>query len=321
LVAVVVVSLALIWLQPRWAGLWAMARGRLGLLAAWGIPALAIAAYAIRPYVDHPRSRASDLTAQTVGPLQVAQHLTLDPHRTYAENSMRWLAWWVGAPAILFAAVAGGLLVRKWLQGKETALLPAGLTGLAVAALVLWRPSITPDHPWADRRFVPVVLPVLVLLAVWLLSRLPLWGKAIGGLAVIVPTILTTAPLAWTRTETGQLAAVSAVCARIPNHAAVLFVDAELAYRWAPVVRDECGVPTAYVITGRPVETTAVQSAVRASGRSALVLLGATAAELVGRDAQHTVALTYPVDDRTLVARPDGLTSERTDIWSAVLNG
>ena len=65
------------------------------------------------------------------------------------------------------------------------------------------------------------------------------------GLAVLVPTVVTTAPLAWTRTENGQLAALHTLCARIPAHSAVLFMDAELAYRWVPAVRDECGVPTA----------------------------------------------------------------------------
>jgi hypothetical protein len=111
------------------------------------------------------------------------------------------------------------------------------------------------------------------------------------------------------------------VCNRIPSGAAVLFVDAELAYRWAPAVRDECAVPTAYAIKGETVDVNAVQTAVRASGRSVLVLLAATQEQLAGRSPEHTVGLTYPVDDRTLVARPKRLGSERADVWSAVLTG
>jgi hypothetical protein len=243
----------------------------------------------------------------------------LDPHRTYAERSLHWIGWWVGLPAILLAAVAGGLLVRRWLQGRDLQLLPVVATGLSVAFLVLWRPSITPDHPWADRRFVPVVLPVLVLLAVWLLARVPLLVRVVGALAVIVPTMATTAPLAWTRTETGQLMALHAVCAGIPDGAAVLFVDAELAYRWAPAVRDECGVPTGYVVKGQHVQIASVQAAVRASGRRSVVLLAATAEELAGDDPRRLVNLTYPVDARTLVARPTRTSSEHTDVWSALL--
>jgi hypothetical protein len=160
---------------------------------------------------------------------------------------------------------------------------------------------------------------MLLLVSTWLLARLPLWLKGFGALAVLVPIVVTTAPLAWTRTETGQLAGLDALCARIPARAAVLFVDAELAYRWAPAVRDECGVPTAYVITGQQADVTQVQSAVRASGRSALVLLAGTPQQLAGRNPVHTVALTYPVDERTLVSRPKGLATERTDVWSALL--
>lgn len=317
-VAVVVAGLVATRLGPR-LHLSNSLRRTLGTVATWAIPAVAVALYTVRPYVEHPHSPANDLTAETVGPLQGAQHLTVDPHRTYAEDSLRWLGWWVGAPAILLAAIAAGLLIRRWLRGKDLPLLPAALTGLAVAALVLWRPSITPDHPWADRRFVPVVLPVMILLATWLLARFPLYARAFGALAVLVPIVVTTVPLAWTRTETGQLAALHAVCRRIPAHAAVLFVDAELAYRWAPAVRDECGVPTAYVIGGRQVDVAQVQSAVRASGRTTLVLLAGAPQQLAGRNPQHTVALTYPVDDRTLVARPQGLSSERTDVWTAIV--
>ncbi|MDX6221740.1 MAG: hypothetical protein QOD91_794 [Frankiales bacterium] len=296
-----------------------------GILAAAAIPLLAVFAYAVRPYVEHPHSPAGDRTAQEVGRLQALSHLPIDPHRTYAEYSLRWMGWWVGVPAILLAAVAAGLIVRRWLAGRDAELLPVVGTGLAVALLVFWRPSITPDHPWADRRFVPIVLPVLVLLVTWLLARVAgdrRWRPAVPvlGLAVLVPTVATTAPLAWTRTETGQLSALHALCARIPASAAVLFVDDGLAARWAPAVRDECGVPTGYVMAAAPVDVSAVAAAVRAHGRS-LVLLGATAAELAGRDPQHTVGLTYPVDERTLTTPPKGTDTERTDVWSALVPG
>ena len=81
------------------------ARQRLGATAVVAVPLIAVLAYAVRPYVDHPHSPASDHTADEVGRLQALAHLTLDPHRTYAEESLRWLGWWVGAPAILLAAV------------------------------------------------------------------------------------------------------------------------------------------------------------------------------------------------------------------------
>ena len=83
-----------------------------------------------------------------------------------------------------------------------------------------------------------------------------------------------------------------------------------------PAVRDECGVPAGYVAAGASVDVAAVQQVVRAHGRS-LVLLGATGAELAGHDPQHTVGLTYRVDQRTLTKAPDGTDTERTDVWTA----
>ena len=300
---------------------WEQARTRLGTVAVVALPVAAVLAYAVRPYVDHPHSPASDHTADEVGRLQALAHLTIDPHRTYAEESLRWLGWWVGPAAILIAAAAAGLILRRWTQGRDGQLLPVIGTGLAVGLLVLWRPSITPDHPWADRRFVPVVLPVLVLLATWAIARAGervRWAVPVLGLAVLVPTVITTAPLAWTRTENGQLAALEGLCQRIPAGSAVLFVDAELAYRWLPAVREECGVPAGYVAAGASVDAAAVQQVVRAHGRS-LVLLGATDAELAGHDPVHAVGLTYRVDQRTLTKVPDGTDTERTDVWAAVL--
>ncbi|BEP14577.1 hypothetical protein acdb102_28880 [Acidothermaceae bacterium B102] len=309
------------WLQER--GTWQRARHRLGVAVAVGVPIVAILGWAVRPYVDHPHSPPGDNTAEEVGRLQALAHLRIDPHRTYAEESLRWMGWWVGAPAILMAALAAGLVARRWLQGRDAALVPVVGTGLAVALLVFWRPSITPDHPWADRRFVPIVLPVLVLLATWLIARAgerARWTAPVLALAVLVPTVATTAPLAWTSTENGQLAALDTLCRRIPSGSAVLFVDADLAYRWVPAVRDECGVPTGYVVAGATVDVAAVEQVVRAHGRS-LVLLGATAAELAGHDPEHTVGLTYRVDQRTLTTVPDGTDTERTDVWSAVVPG
>ena len=55
-----------------------------------------------------------------------------------------------------------------WAKGEE-ATVPVWAGPLLVATgsslLTLWRPGITPDHPWADRRLL-VVLPLVLLLAV-----------------------------------------------------------------------------------------------------------------------------------------------------------
>ncbi len=314
------------WLADRraWQRLSERTRQTIGIAAALVLPMLVLFAWFVRPDLPKPHSLAGDGTAPEVGRLQQLQHLPIDPHRTYAEQSLHWMGWWVGLPAILLAAVGAGLIVRRWLSGRDGALLPLVGLGVSVAALVFWRPSITPDHPWADRRFVPIVLPALVLLATWSIARVAgskRWRLAtpVLALAVLLPTVITTWPLADTRTETGQVAAVNALCAALPEDAAVLFVDTDTAFRWAPAVREECGVPAGFVPAGALGSVVAlgeVRSAAHGQGRT-LYLVGGSADQLSGHAPQHVVDLTYPVDDRNLVAKPSTLDSEHTDVWVA----
>src|SRR5262249_59997675 len=92
--------------------------------------------------------------------------------RTYAEPAMQWVSWYTGpvtlAAAWVVLAVLAARAVRWW-TGDVAIPVPNWLgpaaVGLASTVLTLYRPGITPDHPWADRRLVPVVLPTMVLAA------------------------------------------------------------------------------------------------------------------------------------------------------------
>ena len=95
----------------------------------------------------------------------------MDGTRTYDEWSMHWLAWWLGWLTLAVAVFAATVLVRRILDPARRGDDPVHdwvaplVVVLGTTALTLWRPGISPDHPWADRRFVPVVLPGLLLLA------------------------------------------------------------------------------------------------------------------------------------------------------------
>ena len=49
--------------------------------------------------------------------------------------------------------------------------LPVAIIGWGLFA-VLWQPGTVPDQPWASRRLVPVILPGLIVLAVWVAAWL-----------------------------------------------------------------------------------------------------------------------------------------------------
>jgi hypothetical protein len=166
--------------------------------------------------------------------------------------------------------------------------LPFAIVAWSVVT-VLWEPSVVPWQPLGSHRLVPVVLPGLVLLGVWmsswLLSRASAFGASRGALAVVgaccvlalaLPPLVTTlnpglsnsanssASSGITKlasrvelrgvgasvTYGGSITAASALCAAIGPSASVLVTDASTAATFAPVIRGLCGQPAALVVAG-----------------------------------------------------------------------
>ncbi|MBL8932318.1 MAG: hypothetical protein JNL54_19520 [Kineosporiaceae bacterium] len=243
------------------------------LLAATGVAAVGLV-LASRPLWLVVRQDPNSPSARFVASLQRGQGLPVDGGRMYAEHSLEWVAWYLGWPAVVAAwAVLAVLAARTvgWWAGRSPAsppwLLPA-TAGFASSVLVLYRPGITPDHPWADRRLVTVVFPLMVLAAVvgirwaagWLGSRwpsLPQVGLVLAGAGLLlVPTLWATWPVALLRTERGELAAVEGVCRQLQPGDAVVAVEAtddgraqRSANEWPQVIRGVCGRPSAALLT------------------------------------------------------------------------
>jgi hypothetical protein len=259
--------------------------------------------------------------------IQRANGLPEDGRRLYFEDSLHWVIWYVGLPTVLLATIAAALLVRRLLRdGAPFAwLLPLAVVGWTTVTTLL-RPEITPDHPWAARRLVPIVVPGLILLATYALSRLPAgrWATAAGVLLLVVPPAVTSIGTAFTPVERGEAAAVAAMCARIPENGSVLFVERVTGDRFVQVVRGMCDRPAARVVRA-PGADVAPESEmrrlierVRAAGRVPVVL-GAEAGQVApyGPPAQ-VVALATRQDERSLVEPPNGTWSLRMNVWMSV---
>ena len=273
------------------------------------LPAIALAGLAERPLVQTVRGQADPSMIRAVAALQHLEGLPVDGLRRYYESSGHWVLWYLGAPALLLAcAGAAGLgwrLVATALGGRSAAAADPGaaaaatvparavaLWGLPFAIIawsvvtVLWDPSVVPWQPMASHRLIPVVLPGLVLLAVWLSSWLMARASAFGAarpalvavaaccvLALALPPLVTTlnpgrpsaatspdAPeltsqvslrgAGATATYRGSRAAALALCAAIGPSASVLVTDASTAATFAPVIRGLCGQPAALVVSG-----------------------------------------------------------------------
>lgn len=320
------------------------------LAAAWLPRALVVlvglvgAFLASRPLWQVVRQSAADPGARVVAGLQARQGLPVDGGRTYAEQSVVWLAWWLGPLALVIALAATAVLVHRaasaWVAGRD---LPAWAGPLVIALgstlLTLYRPGITPDHPWADRRLV-VALPTVVLLVVgaaavisrWSTRRLPYAVNVVASIgaaaALLVPTGLATWPHATERVEHGELAAVDRVCAVLRPGDVVLMADSRAANEWPQVLRGYCGVASLSTTSGlrRDHErfraaVAQVDTAVDARG-GRLVLLAADSTqgltELGLTRAVPVVDTTVPEDPRLLEQRPESLVPLPIRVWLAV---
>ena len=273
------------------------------------LPVLVLAGLAVRPYVQVVNGQADPAMARQVAALQRLERLPVDGLRQYYESSLYWVFWYLGVPAVLLAcagtAVLGRRSVRAVLRERSvpsgSALRLWGLPFLIISwsvVTVLWYPAVVPWQPLASHRLVPVVLPGLLLLALWVSSRLTSRASVVGAsraavglvgaccmLALTIPPLVTTLnPGLAAKASVGQyssgvsklasrvrlrgvgasaayggsVSAASALCASIGQSASVLFVDFSTAAAFAPVVRGLCGQPAALMVLGASSEASSV---------------------------------------------------------------
>jgi hypothetical protein len=266
---------------------------------ALALPVVALIGLAIRPYLQTVRGQTDPTLIREVAALQRIAGLPVDGVRQYYEQSFDWVLWYLGVPAVLLACAGAASLGRRLVRAAfewRLSVVAARLWALPLliivwsVATVLWDPAVAPWQPWASHRLVPVVLPGLVLLGVWVSSRLTLRAAVLGAsrltvvlvafccvLALAIPPLVTSlnpglvahasvgryssgvAKFASrvrlrgagaSSTYGGSVAAASALCASIGPGASVVFVNASTAAEFAPTVRGLCDMPAASMAAG-----------------------------------------------------------------------
>ena len=143
-----------------------------------------------------------------------------------------WLEWYLGP--LLVAGGFAGLIWMTWVGLSQTdrGWLPAAGVGFATTLLYLYTPSITPDQPWATRRFVAVSIPLLLLAA----------GLGLAALARLRRP--------WSVALAGVLGAASLVApARVTHHLESTSVGASLATRFDEICAIAHQQPSAILVT------------------------------------------------------------------------
>jgi hypothetical protein len=330
--------------------------------AAVAVPVLVLIVFAVRPYFQTVRSFSDPYVVRYVASLQRLAGLKVDGRRSYYETSLSWVVWYLGIPAVLLACAGAALLGRRLVRGVymwRTSAAAARLWGLTYLVVgwsvvtVLWDPAVIPTQPSAARRLVPVVLPGLVLLALWACCQLKARAMELGArrltswvvgvccvLALAVPAFwssfapsvahskVTFRGAAVSRTGLGSLTAAKSLCSAIGTNASVVFVDAVTADYFAPVVRGMCGQPAAIVLAsgsgsgagsggGSPAVEQVVSSIERAGRRP--VLLGGSASLLssYGATPREAVSLQTREDAQLLTGPPAGTWPFSYTVWMA----
>ena len=323
------------------------------LPAAAAIVTIAVfAGFAVRPLVQTVAGETDPTSIAYVAELQKLAHLPVDGRRQYYEDSLYWVIWYLGVPAVLLGAFGLAALARRCTKALLTWKDPSGaarvwalpaMIAIWVIVTVLWRPAVAPDQPWASRRLVPFVLPGLILGAIWAATWLKDQASQLGRTRItsgivatccvaslVIPTALTTLDLGVTKQSgltahgmafrkigAGELTAVNGLCAAIGPDASVVILDSLTADRFAQVIRGICGTPAAVLTNPTGATTSAVVQGIEGVGRRP-VLLAQQPAELTGYGAPRAVVnLLTTQEAHNLTSPPTRTWGIHYTVWMA----
>lgn len=200
-------------------------------------------------------------TTGSVMSLQRRLGLPVEP-RNYYENSFEWLGWYIGGTLLILAIAGVVAAIYMIINKKRLELLPAALLiGLTSAAFITF-PQITPDQIWAMRRFLPVVMPGLIVFGIFAIAVG--WERFVPkrtaaykqhamylgiGVFIVLQPLLISRPFLNVTEKSANHKALMNFCQQLPEDAAVLWLDRNtLSQDAVHATRTFCGKPAmAYV--------------------------------------------------------------------------
>jgi 4-amino-4-deoxy-L-arabinose transferase-like glycosyltransferase len=172
-------------------------------------------------------------------------------------STMVRVTWYFSLVGMVTACAGIVVLLRRWLVERRIEWVPFLAVFIAISAAYFWNPRVAVDHPWAMRRFIPVIVPgiaVAVAAALSWLWHAARWRPVARALAVVLlATVLIhetrlTLPFWNFREKGGSIEQLAEVARHIPPGAVLLYttglepwVATPLACVWGhevlPVVR------------------------------------------------------------------------------------
>lgn len=270
---------------------------RAGVRWGFGVVAVAVVGFLVWARFVRPDfaglERAMDTPGRVVDLLPWAKTL-----------SYLWLEWYLGPLLVAVGFASLIWMTGRGLLSRDRSWLPAAGVGFATTLLYLYAPSITPDQPWAIRRFVAVSIPLLLLATGMAFEtvarRRPPWtmlGAGAIGLGLLFTPVRVTHLLEETAPGASLAGRFNQICTFAHEEPSAILVTPgqALAYTIPESLQAWCDVPVAGAIDSvTPGEIRALSMLWRAEGRR-LLILSTSPEGLVGVGGSTVMPIPGPV--------------------------
>lgn len=172
---------------------------------------------------------------------------------TYAQLTTQWVSWYIGGVLAALGVIGILLAIASAVKERSLMLIASLIVIIGTSMLYLVKPNIYPDHIWASRRLLPVILPGVAVFGALTLDWLSdqflhkiKWKYAVAGLAsvaIVLTPLVTSKPQLLLRSFE-ELGAVKSLCSSIPKNAAILWVENQESQEIVMPTRSVCGVPS-----------------------------------------------------------------------------
>ncbi len=291
------------------------------LLILGAIVTIATAAYA---YEWRPR----------VGP-PPAFELRTARNAFYHSSSFRWFGWYLGLLTLVLVVVGFIVLGVRAIRTDSPAFFLLAAT-VPMTLLYIARPSIAADHLWAMRRFLPVVLPAMLIAAAaaaaWTTSAIDaLWPRLRAPTVIVlvagmlVPAALAGKPLVRAEMQGGALDGVNKVCTAAGPDAAIAIEPFTFLGMILPqALRGFCGVPVVNIRTNSTIRLGFYATRWKTFGRQ-LYVVTAAPRHLLAVEPDATLVAYVVIPDtrepeRTLGRQPRGYAPRPVELWLYRIN-
>lgn len=289
---------------------------------------------ALRPLWMISRDDAMKTVKGFTEMIQASLGQPLDGLRTYGEQTVNWLVWYIGPVLTIMAVVGIALTAYKAMKSKDIKWV--AMLGVVFGAAVVYlnNPAITPDQIWASRRLVPVILPGIALFGVlglqWLEERKKLPFKintvaavsVLGTLAVVGPLFIS-APFLNDRTYVPALSQVRSVCDNLSEKDAVVWIGSASNILVQPT-RGICGVPTAGSAPQEKEVLAKVGASIRKKGYRPVVGFSEDPVKKMyvksERDTKLVSDILIQDYERTLLRPPRTVVNYQNRVWLSIIN-